>query len=167
MKQKYKLLPIQVENLRKQYDENLLKLKALNVIKSEEFIDKKNVNGQELNVGIDVSLLGTLTVTVKDYNDAKEKLKNYEVIEPNNSDVIDLGSSFEIALKAGDSFIKKVFTLVEVNNVCDGPDLISVSTPIGKAVLGSKVGDEISYIVNDRKITGNITDIIKEHKKTL
>lgn len=167
MKKMYKLLPVQVENLQKQYDETLLKLRALNVISNEEFEDKKAATGKELNLGLDASLLGSLSVTTRDYKDAKEKLENHEVIEPNNSDVIGLGSTFEINMNYGGLEEKEVFTLVEVHNSKDDDSFISASCPLGRAVTGKKAGDKISYIVENRKITGEVTDIIKEHEKTL
>ncbi len=167
MKKMYKLLPVQVENLQKQYDESLLKLNALKVISNEDFEDKKAATGKELNLGLDASLLGSLSVTTRDYKDAKEKLENHEVIEPNNSDIIGLGSTFEILMNYGDCKEKEICTLVEMHNVCDSSDLISIDSPRGKAVLGKKAGDNISYEVEKRIFTGTVTDIIKEHEKTL
>ena len=167
MEQKYRLLPAQVENLKKQYDESLLKMQALNGVKNEEFADKKAATGREINLGLDASLLGALTVTARDYRDAKEKLGNYEIIKPNNSDVIGLGSTFEIAMNYGDVTEKEIFTLVEVTNFADDPNLISIDSPLGKAVVGAKAGDTISYMVEKRKFTGAVTDVIKEQEKTL
>lgn len=167
MTQRYKLLPVQVENLRKQHDDSLLKLKSLNILKNEEFADNKVASGKELNLGLDTSLLGNLSIATKDYKEAKEKLGNYELIEPNNSEIIGLGSTFEISMNYGDFDDKETFTLVEVHNVCDDSSLISVVSPLGKAALGKKVGDNVSYIVEDRKFTGTINSIIIENKKTL
>lgn len=167
MAKTYKLLPVQVENLKKQYDESLLKLQALNVIKNEEFLDSKAATGNELNLGMDASLLGSLAVTAKVYKDAKEKLENYEIVEPNNSDIIGLGSTFEINMNYDGFEENEIFTLVAVTNPKDDHSFISINSPLGKAVLGAKPGQKIGYMVDQKNITGTITDIIKEHKKTL
>lgn len=164
---KYKLLSVQVENLQKQYEESLSKLTSLNAVKNEEFADKKVATASEVNVGMDTSLLGALSIASGDYKDAKKKLENYEIIESNYSDVIDLGSTFEVEMNYGDLVEKEVFTLVEVHNKKDDHSFISIFSPLGEAVTGSKIGDEISYTVEKRKITGRVTDIIKEKQKTL
>lgn len=162
---KYKLLPVQVENLTKQHYESLAKLQALNVIKNEEFADKKIATGKELNLGLDTSLLGTLSVAIKEYKDAKEKLESYELLEPNNSDIIGLGSTFELTMNYGELEETEVFTLVETHNTNDDHNFISISSPLGNAVNGHIVGDSISYMVEKRMITGTVTNIIKQ--KTL
>lgn len=167
MKPKYKLLPIQVENLKKQYNESLAKLRALNGLKFEELADKKGTIDNDVSFSADTSLLGALSITSRDYKDAKEKLENYEIIEYNNSDVIDLGSTFEVEMNYGDITETEVFTLVEVKNHTDEHNFISVDSPLGKAVTGTQVGDTISYIVEKRKIIGTVTGIVKEKQKTL
>lgn len=167
MEQKYRLLPVQVDNLQKLYHESFLKLKALNVVKNEEMADTKVATGAELNLGLDASLLGTISVAKKNYDESREILGNYEVIEPNNSDIIGLGSTFEVLLNYGDFQETEVLTLVEARNVCDSSDLISVFSPCGKAALGKKAGDNIAYMVDGTRITGTVIDVVKENKKTL
>lgn len=163
----YRLLPVQVENLKKQYDESFLKLKALNVLKTEELNDKKAATGTEINLGLDTSLLGTLTFASKGYKEAKQILENYEIVEPNNSDIIGLGTTFEVQMNYDGFEEKEIFTLVEIHTPNDDKSFISVNSPLGKAVVGAKTGEEISYTVEQRRITGTVTDIIKENQKTL
>ena len=150
MAKTYKLLPVQVD-----------------IIKNEELLDSKSATGNELNLGMDVSLLGLLAVTAKGYKEAKEKLENYEIVEPNNSDIIGLGSTFEINMNFDGLEENEIYTLVEVKNTNDDHSFISINSPLGKAVEGAKVGQKIGYMVDQRNITGTITDIVKEHKKTL
>lgn len=164
---KIKLLPVQVENLQKQYAETFLRLQRINVDASTSLEDIKAASGKELNLGLDASLLGSLSVTARDYADAKKILENHEVIEPNNSDIIGLGSTFVLDMNYSGIEATEVLTLVEVRNSRDDENFISISSPLGRAVNGKKEGDAISYIVDNRNITGKVTEIIKEHKKTL
>lgn len=167
MKQKYRLLPVQVENLRKQYDESVAKLQSLNIMKKDEMADKKGTTDNEISFSADTSLLGALSITSRDYKEAKEKLDNYEIIESNNSDVIGLGSTFEIEMNYEGLIETEVFTLVEVRNHKDDNSFISIDSPLGKAVAGTQAGDAISYMVGKERITGTVTSIIKEKQKTL
>lgn len=164
MGKKYRLLPVQVENLQKMCDENFSKLRKLNIIKTEDLNDKKAASGREMNLGVDSSLLGILTVTIKNYKEAKEKLENYEIVEPSNSDIIELGSTFEVQMNYDGFEENEIFTLVETHIPNDDKSFISVDSPLGKAVVGAKAGEEISYTVEQRRITGTVTDIIKEQK---
>lgn len=163
----YKLLPVQVENLQRQHDENLLKLRQLNVVKNQELSDAKISTGNELILGMDISLLGSLSVAARDYKEAKERLGSYEIIENNNYDVIGLGSTFEINMNYDGIVEAETFTLVETRNHNDDENFISIDSPLGKSVVGSKVGDKISYAVDKIRMTGTVTGIVKEKQKTL
>lgn len=163
MAQKHKLLPVQVENLKKQYIDNFKKQQNLINIKNEESADKKMAAGLEINFGDDVSLLGSLSIAAKNYKEAEKILANYEIIESRNADVIGLGSTFEVNM---DAFGIETFTLVEIKNSYDDRSFVSIDSPLGKAVNGAKVGDKISYKVDQNLFTGTITDIVKEKEKT-
>lgn len=167
MKQKYRLLPVQVENLRKQYDESLSKLQTLNVMKNTEASDKKGTTDSEINFSADTSLLGALSITSRAYKEAKERLECYELLENKNSDIIDLGSTFEVEMNYDGIVENEVFTLVEIRNHKDDHSFISIDSPLGQAVAGTQVGDAISYMVGKERITGTVTGIVKEKQKTL
>lgn len=167
MKQKYRLLPVQVEILKRQYNESISKLEALNVMKNDEALEKKGTTNNEICFSPDTSILGSLSIASRDYKEAKEKLESYELLENKNSDIIDLGSTFEVEMNYDGIIESEVFTLVEIRNHKDDHSLISIDSPLGKAVVGTQVGDEISYMVQKRIITGTITGIVKEKQKTL
>lgn len=167
MKEKYRLLPVQVENLRKQYNESVAKLQSLNVMKENEVSERKVASGNEINFGPDTSLLGSLSIASRDYKEAKEKLECYELLENKNSDIIDLGSTFEVEMNYDGIVENEVFTLVEIRNHKDDHSFISIDSPLGKAVAGTQVGDAISYMVGKERITGTVTGIVKEKQKTL
>ena len=58
-------------------------------------------------------------------------------------------------------------TLVQVRNIGDSDDYVSVDSPLGKAVVGATAGQEIRYTVNKNLIKGSITKIVKPKVKTL
>ena len=154
MKPMYRLLPVQVENLKKQYMESVCKLKELNVLKNDEMSDKKGITDNEICFSADTSLLGSLSIAANDYKEAKEKLDSYEIIENNNSDIIGLGSTFEAQMNYEGLIETETFTLVEVRNHKDDRNLISVDSPLGKSAQGKTIGDTIGYTVEKRRITG-------------
>lgn len=165
--EKYRLLPIQVESLKKQYNEIIGKLVELNVLKKEEFADLKAASGAELNTGLDSSFLNSLQRASGAFHDVRNKLKYHEILEPSNSDTIELGSSFEATIDYGDEVGTEVFTLVQIINAGDNFNFISASSPLGEAVLGKNSGDEFQYSVNQNHLKGKINSIIKENQKTL
>lgn len=167
MNTKYKLLPVQVENLEKIYTESVNKLRSLSILENEELADKKHITDNEISFSADSSLLGSLSITMRNYKETKEKLANYEILEPNRSDSIGLGSTFEIEMNYENSTQLETFTLVETRNFGDGSNLISINSPFAKGVMGAKQGDIVKYNVGERHFTGTIISIIKEKQKTL
>ena len=167
MNKKYKLLPVQVENLERTYAESFAKLNALNVLENQEMADKKHITDNEISFSADTSLLGALSITMRDYKEAKEKLANYEMLEQNNSDSIGLGSTFEVEMNYEGKVVKKTFTLVETRNYGDDSNLISINSTFAKGVIGAKQGDVVKYNVGERHFTGTIISIIKAKQKTL
>ena len=164
---KVRLLPEQVENLKNQYNQNLARLQSINLAKNEQYAEFKSHVEDETAFGPDTSILGALAAVGREFNDAKQKLGNYELIEPNNSDIIGLGSTFEVLMNYGGMEESATITLVEVHNVGDSANLVSINSPLGKASLGKQVGDEISYMVEKRKFTGTVKNILKQKQKTL
>lgn len=72
----------------------------------------------------------------------EELLANVRVIEPDqkNSGIVDLGST--VVLREGDSDAE-TYTIVGAAEAYPEMGLISNESPLGKALLGSKIGDDI------------------------
>lgn len=169
MQSKFKLLPEQVENLNTQIRLNNERLGNLATVERQQFSEMKNERFDSTTaVSLDSSLLSGLHVARKNIQQAKEQLLDYEIIEPSASDIIGLGSTFEIVMDYGDGFEDtEILTLVQVRNAGDSSDYVSINSPLGRAVNGATVGKQIRYLVEDRVITGSISKIVKPKIKTL
>lgn len=160
----YKFLPEQIENLKKQLDENTSQLDGIIEMRRENYQEKKTGQGNEISVQLDNTLLESFVVNANTLNDIRRKLLNCKVIEPNNSDEIGVGSTFEITLNFGGVEDKSVFTLIETRIPKDPMHFISISSPLGKAVIGKKQGDSFKYVVENSVISGKINEIIKTNE---
>ena len=169
MIKQFKLLQEQVENLNRQIEANRSRLFNLTSAGAQQAKDNRSEMLDSTNASsFDTSLLGSLHVTSESLKVAKEQLENYEILEPNTSDVIGLGSTFEISMTYGNGFEEDAtLTLVQVRNIGDSEDYVSIDSPLGKAVVGAKAGEEIKYAVNKNLIKGSITKIVKPKVKTL
>lgn len=169
MSKQFKLLQEQVENLNNQIEMNRVRFSNLTLSKTQQFKDSESEIRDKTNASsFDTSLLSSLHITSESLKAAQEQLNNYEILEPNTSDVIGLGSTFEIAMDYDNGFDDtETLTLVQVRNIGDSEDYISIDSPLGKAVVGAKVGEEIKYMVEKRLIKGSITKIVKPKVKTL
>lgn len=169
MSKQFKLLSEQVENLNRQIEANRSRLFNLTSAGAQQSKDNLSEALDSTNASsLDTSLLGSLHVTSESLKIAKEQLENYEILEPNTSDVIGLGSTFEIVMTYGNGFEEDAtLTLVQVRNIGDSDDYVSVDSPLGKAVVGATAGQEIRYTVNKNLIKGSITKIVKPKVKTL
>lgn len=157
----YKFLPEQIENLKQQLETKSTKLDAINAIRKSNFLERKSGQTDELLFQTDHSLLGNFIMTTSALNEIKKQLLNCEIIEPNNSDEIGIGSNFEISSDFDGKELTEVFTLVETRLAGDPSNYISVSSPLGKAVIGKKEGDTFRYVVENSIFTGKINQIIK------
>ena len=166
MSKQFKLLPEQVENLNNQIKMNSSRLSNLTLSTTQQIKDIQTEIHDTTNArSFDTSLLGSLHVTSEMLKEAQQQLSNYEILEPNTSDVIGLGSTFEIIIGSDDDV--ELLTLVQVRNVGDSEDYVSIDSPLGKAVIGARAGEEIKYMVEKRTIKGSITKIVKPKVKTL
>lgn len=162
-----KFLPEQIENLQKKLEQKTSMVASINNIRKAAFEEKKTGSGQETSFPVDNSLLGSFIMNTNSLNDIKNKLLNCEVIEPNNSDEIGLGSKFEISLFFDEEEEREIFTLVETKISGDPSNFVSVNSPLGKAVLGKKQGDNFRYVVENRIFSGRIDEIIKTKENNL
>lgn len=155
----YNFLPEQIENLKRQLKYENEKFNDILEIRKENYLERKTGQGEEARVLFDSSLLQHSFMNVAALNDVKEKLQNCKIIERNNSDEIGIGSTFEIVFDDEDN--KSTFTLIETKLSKDPVNFISISSPLGKAVIGKTQGDNFSYSVEKSIISGRINKIIK------
>ncbi len=90
-----------------------------------------------------------------------EMIKNAEIIKTSekSSDVANLGSTVKIMDEAENDGHEKSFTIVGSNEADPVHGRISNESPIGKAILGSKLNDTVTVITPNGKNTYRITGI--------
>ena len=95
-----------------------------------------------------------------------ETLAHAPIKVERNFDFIDIGTAFYIPGDEEESERER-YTLVESNAAMRLNDtrLMSLNSPIGKAVVGHKDGDSVIYMINGRKIEMTILEIdrVREH----
>lgn len=162
----YKFLPEQIENLKRQLSYENEKFNDILEIRREHYLERRTGQGEETRVLFDSSLLEHSFMNAAALSDIKEKLLNCKIIERNNSDEIGIGSTFEIIFDGDDD--KSTFTLIETRLPKDPVHFISISSPLGKAIIGKTQGDSFRYSVEKSVISGKINEIIKidENVKT-
>lgn len=160
----YKFLPEQIEGLKQELDYRTKKLDEINLIRKDNFSEKKTSEGSDPSIQIDNYLLESFISNTTSLSKIKNKLINCEVIEPNNNDEIGIGSTFSISLFFEEEE-KAIFTLVETHLSTDPAHYISISSPLGRAVVNKKSGDNFRYVVENSIFSGRINEIIKTEDK--
>lgn len=87
-------------------------------------------------------------------------LETSEKINPTESDVLEIGKEFTIAIDFGDDD-QDIFTgiLVEEKAVTNA-NLTSIESPLGGAILGRKIGEDFSYTIEkNHKAQGRILNV--------
>lgn len=113
-----------------------------------------------------------------EYISAKEMLRNIDkrlrfldkII--NNSEVVNIDNivhsrvnfGSEILLEDLDTLDKKSFTIVGTFETNPSQNKISNISPLGKALLGKEIGDEVELIINKTKYFYEILEIKKSDK---
>lgn len=72
-------------------------------------------------------------------NEIEEILNNSEIVSGTNTGVVDLGCTITVEFEGK----KDIFTLVGSVEANPTKKMISHESPVGKALLGAKVGDEV------------------------
>lgn len=75
--------------------------------------------------------------------------------EPEHAKTINVGSKVKVSL--GDK-TEKVFTIGSTKEADPSQGIISNECPLGKALMGAKVGEDISYIVGDATFTVRVLE---------
>lgn len=158
-----KLIPEQISYLRKE-EETTKK----NLEQYENYLASRDITSSELSTG---ALIGDsitdhqLNMERQHYKEITDLLANSEYVTARTTDKIDIGTKFVIQYDDDDE--QASMTLTEcVFKLSSLRDFISIESPIGKAVIGKKAGEEFKAEVitgansNDRRIiSGRVVEI--------
>ena len=91
--------------------------------------------------------------------EVEDKLSNAEVIHPEKlkSDKVMFGAT--VSVEDIDTGEKATYTILGAEEVDSKRGRISVESPMGKALLGKMMGDEVSFIAPKGRRTVEITEI--------
>ncbi len=155
---KIKLLQEQLEELEKQYP--MLEQRIQNLIGST----KDNIEMfKEENCGMipDTSFMYDLNTTTLLKKKAESYLSDYEIVE-SNSDVITYGTRFNTIFNGNSSeeliFVETIDFLPEHLKYM----AVTKESPVGNALFGKSLNDEIKIHVNGREMSIVITEILKD-----
>ena len=136
MNQSFYLTKDGLEDLKKQYDV----LKRIRSAKTKggvpEIWESEDLSSEYLSFQEDMTLLEKRIIEIEDI------LKNFVLIKPplkQNRDVVDLGAKVSLEMD-GD---KNEFTIVGTLEADPSLGKISNESPVGRSLLGHKIGDEI------------------------
>lgn len=89
-------------------------------------------------------------------DELEDIVKNASIIKKSSSqEFVDLGTEVEVESKGK----SRVFTIVGSNEARPEEGLVSNDSPIGRAIIGKKVGDSVKVITPAGEITYKITNI--------
>ncbi len=88
---------------------------------------------------------------------------SYELVEEYDSEKINIGTEFTVYMDFGNNDCEKeTYRLVQaIVSISEKNNYISISCPLGEAVLNKKVGDNIQYLTpNKKRVNGVVLDIL-------
>lgn len=132
-----------------------LKVKRDQLISNIEEVAQPDESGED---GLASQLKAELEVVNDKISELEEALESSEIITDSNNknDIVQVGSSVKITI-AGKS--EKQFNIVNELEADPSQNKISDSSPLGKALIGKKVKDEVSVDAPIGKITYKIVSI--------
>jgi len=136
----------------------------------EELEYLRTVRRQEVAERIQKAKELRSTVTSPEYEDAKNEqgfvegrileleriIKNAVIIHPEAADLVQLGSRVTVRHQDGS---EEQYTIVGSVEVDPGEGKISNESPVGKSLLGKRVGDEVEVTVPAGVLKMTITEI--------
>ena len=143
---------------------------------NEEYDHLKNVRRQEITEAIRVALsFGDLSEN-SEYSEAKEEqakvesriqeleemLKNVRVIDDSeiHTDAVNIGAKVRVAdMKNGEEIEYNIVGSTEANPILAK---ISDQSPIGKAIIGARVGDKVTVTTPGGEVVLEILEISKQ-----
>lgn len=99
---------------------------------------------------------------ISELSNIEEMLELSEFVKDRNFDVIDIGTAFSVSFNNGFNDLDRVL-LVEKGNTTSNLRFASLDSDLGKAVIGKREGDSLTYEVKatGRKISVSIKSIDK------
>lgn len=82
-------------------------------------------------------------------DDLEDQLSRAVIISKNKHNVVELGATVELKPKKGPAFQVQVVAPVEAGVLEGDVPHISDESPMGKALMGAKVGDQIDVVTGD------------------
>jgi transcription elongation factor GreA len=87
----------------------------------------------------------------------KAMLEDVAIVEGGSSDgTVSVGATVTIDFGEGDT---EQYLVGNIEEKKEGVEVVSPDAPLGKALLGRTVGDDVSYEVNDRTLTVKLVGI--------
>lgn len=90
---------------------------------------------------------------IEEYKSLKNMLNNSIFLKNRITDCVEVGTKFEVRF-FDDEETEKMTLVDKLNGVPSSSGFVSTESPLGKAIIGHKVGDDISYKIedNDRNV---------------
>lgn len=86
-------------------------------------------------------------------------LRASEDIKPTQSDKLEVGHEFTVALDYGDNDKDLLTGILVEEKVVTNSNLTSIESPLGKAIVGRRIGENFNYTVQkDFHVSGRILD---------
>lgn len=157
-----KLIAEQVRYLREKKQELLRKRNEYaNYCKNRESIASDWIGSSPM---IDIQEDTHMSRALGELHQIDEMLSHSDIIVDRKLDQVDVGTRFSVIFEDNE---KEDIILTEPNSLTSNCGFVSLESELGKAVVGHKKGDKISYTVKStgRKLTATIDDIdtMREH----
>lgn len=140
-----------LENLKKEFANNE---KAMTLAYKASSGDGAHDNGEF------ETLLNKERLLVSQIESQQEKILSIEIIEVEDleDDMVNIGDTVSIDMCFSNGDIEPmIITLIGADGVYD-ENKISINSPVGKAIYKHKVGETVSYKVNNNKIVVKINE---------
>lgn len=92
-------------------------------------------------------------------DDLEDQLSRAVVIEPHELDHVDLGATVELRDEDGETFSVQVVSPIEAGVLAGDVPKVSDESPLGKALMGHGVGDDVRVETRDGETTYAVVSI--------
>lgn len=109
-------------------------------------------------------LLRNERMLVGEINSLQERIKNVEIVKIQNLDdnTVNIDDFIDINLVFDDDDQEKMIVQLVGEEASALDDKVSINSPLGKAIYGHKIGETVSYSVNNNEIH---VDLLRKVKK--
>lgn len=115
-----------------------------------------------------VELANKINDVNNEIRELRTLLATCEVTLPSKENIIGIGSNFVATIDFMGLKETDTYTLTESSTQVAGKNIVTTSSPMGKAVYGKSENDLFSYMVNDTVFNGQVNKInVIENAKTI